>query len=334
MDNSKFSDPRPDDLRALVLQYLCHNCYTSTARAFARDSAVRHLDADGNEITSSRAKEMSPDLSEGTLNNIKFRNDIRLCILSGQVDEAITLLNKHFPNVLDLSEVETRMPGQNESASKRAEYVLPNTVHPAHLSLNLHILAFIEACRTIPLLYTPPEPSSKMAFESVPKVTDTTNVAEDDEQHQMDLLSRAQKLNTEAGRLEKSTDQDLYLKELENVVGLLAYKDPERSPMSKYMSQERRGRVADQIDGAILFHTNHPPISRLEFGVRFTHTLWAILHDLQVKAPPSSSRPTGLRLPPVSQSSTSPSEQQTGTAKEPTEYLPAFDLKLFLDIKT
>jgi hypothetical protein len=34
--------------RALVL----HNCYVSTARAFARDSAIKHIDPDANNIVS------------------------------------------------------------------------------------------------------------------------------------------------------------------------------------------------------------------------------------------------------------------------------------------
>jgi hypothetical protein len=35
---------------SLVLDYLCHSCYTRTAGAFNRDSTIRHLDADGDEI--------------------------------------------------------------------------------------------------------------------------------------------------------------------------------------------------------------------------------------------------------------------------------------------
>lgn len=33
-----------------MLDYLCHSCYTRTAIAFAGDSSIRHLDADGDEI--------------------------------------------------------------------------------------------------------------------------------------------------------------------------------------------------------------------------------------------------------------------------------------------
>ncbi|KAI6132157.1 hypothetical protein EDD16DRAFT_673900 [Pisolithus croceorrhizus] len=35
--------PQPDHLRTLVLDYLCHSCYTKTAQAFSKESAVRHL---------------------------------------------------------------------------------------------------------------------------------------------------------------------------------------------------------------------------------------------------------------------------------------------------
>jgi hypothetical protein len=49
--------------RSLVLDYLCHNCYTSTSRAFARDSTVRLLDADGDEVMQSE-KEKGSEFSE------------------------------------------------------------------------------------------------------------------------------------------------------------------------------------------------------------------------------------------------------------------------------
>lgn len=61
--------------RALVLDYLCHNCYSATARAFARDSTVRHLDADGDEIMlPNRAPEdSSPELTEEVLRLVELR---------------------------------------------------------------------------------------------------------------------------------------------------------------------------------------------------------------------------------------------------------------------
>ncbi len=54
--------------RSLVLDYLSHQCYTRTARAFAEDSSVRHLDADGDEVMQPADGGSSlPELSEEVL---------------------------------------------------------------------------------------------------------------------------------------------------------------------------------------------------------------------------------------------------------------------------
>jgi hypothetical protein len=73
-----------------------------------------------------------------------------------------------------------------------------------------------------------------------------------DERYQTELILRAQKLYALVELLRKPEDRATYLKELENVGGLLAYKVPEMSPMSKYLDQARRESVADQINRAIL----------------------------------------------------------------------------------
>jgi solute carrier family 66 (lysosomal lysine-arginine transporter), member 1 len=70
--------------------------------------------------------------------------------------------------------------------------------------------------------------------------------------HQMALLTRAQKLYALSNTLQNPLDRATYLKELENVGGLLAYKVPEKSSMAKYLTLERREAVADQINRAIL----------------------------------------------------------------------------------
>lgn len=61
--------------RALVLDYLCHNCYTRTAKAFAQDSTVRHLDADGDEISGGPKgfEGKYPGLSENRLKQVELR---------------------------------------------------------------------------------------------------------------------------------------------------------------------------------------------------------------------------------------------------------------------
>ncbi|KAG1827178.1 CTLH/CRA C-terminal to lish motif domain-containing protein [Suillus subaureus] len=335
VSNQQFAKPQPGHLRAFVLDYLCHNCYTKTAQAFARDTAVRHLDKDGDEITSPdrRLQGTSVDLTDEGLRRIRRREDVRTEILSGRIDEATALLNEHFPIVLASSSVSfSETSSSVDSSPDRIEYTSRTVLDPTLLSLNLRIHAFIEACRTIPLPYVPHHRTIPIATPEPP-----TNLSRDpdlmaDERYQTELILRAQKLYALVELLRKPEDQATYLKELENVGGLLAYKVPEMSPMSKYLDQARRERVADQINRAILYHSNLLSVSHLEVAVRYNSCLWGALSELHIKVPTTSSRPAGVTLPPKPTSwSASTSGEKKSTS--PVEYLPPFDLGLFLDAR-
>lgn len=177
--------------------------------------------------------------------------EIRAHILSGRVDEASEILNEHFPSVLSGTTSDPSSPALSEDkkALNNMEYIASTSVDPAHLTLNLRILSFIEACRTIPL----DDPPATIVSDTTkpPQPTAVTSGAGSLEA-QMALLSKAQKLHALANALPKASDRSIYLKELNNVGGLLAYKVPETSSISKYLSQERREAVADQINSAIL----------------------------------------------------------------------------------
>jgi hypothetical protein len=167
-------------------------------------------------------------------------------ILSGRVDDAIEMLNDNFPSVLSGSTSDP--PKSSDSPNLRLQgidYIPPTSIDPAHLILNLRILSFIEACRTIPLVHPAP------ANESPSPPTTSTDPLRSAE-HKVALISKAHKLLALINVLPKPSDRAVFLKELTNVGGLLAYKVPETSPVSKYLSQERREAVADQINSAIL----------------------------------------------------------------------------------
>ena len=169
------------------------------------------------------------------------------------MDEATALLNEHLPSVL--GEIEYKHAALATSSSAQVDYLAPMTVDPTHLSLNLRIMAFIEACRTVPLEYDPhslPQAEKTLPTSSSLKTESSIYEADDPEAKQIDLLFRAQKLYVATNLLHDPSDRARYLKELGNVGGLLAYKQPESSPMAKYLSQARREAVADQINGAIL----------------------------------------------------------------------------------
>lgn len=194
--------------------------------------------------------------------------EIRSRILSGRVDDAIVLLRTHFPSVLHENDSgsasNSRTADPRPSSSNNIEYVSSTSTEPAHLILNLRILAFSEACRTVPLEYPPSTHSALTNSISAP-----ADVEDNPDSQQMALLTTAQKLYALSNTLPNPVDRATYLKELENVGGLLAYKVPENSSMAKYLTLERREAVADQINRAILSKSNiHKFVSILEYGCR------------------------------------------------------------------
>ncbi|OBZ75812.1 hypothetical protein A0H81_04302 [Grifola frondosa] len=341
--NARFLEPTPNDLRALVLDYLCHHSYTGAAQAFLRDSEVKQLDADGDEIMPPyKAGDELSDAYQTKLALGELRREIRIHILSGRVDDAIALLNKHFPAVLSESAEST----SESPAVDELGYIPPTSVDPTHLALNLRILAFIEAARTVPLPYFPPGSSATLppAALSTPATdTDMDRHEGDVDDANVQLLHRAQNLYSEVNRLSRPNDRALYLDELAHVGGLLAYTVPESGPMAKYMTQERREAVANQIESAILYRTNQPTISRIELCTRYTSNLWSFLHDCKIKVPPQSTWPAGVSLPPDGKPHTSATVKDAGdnavhmsskkvaADKDSEELLPHFDLRLFLD---
>ncbi|TFK30013.1 hypothetical protein FA15DRAFT_581170 [Coprinopsis marcescibilis] len=311
---STLRSPTPYQLRALVLDYLNHHCYTATSRAFIRESTVKALDMDGDEVLDGMG--VSSSISESRLQQVEQRREIRELILNGDVEEAIDLLNRYFPSVLaetpgsspavdttlkPLSHVET---GPFDGYS----LVSSTSIDPAHLLLNLRILAFAEACRTQPV--TRPFKESATSIEDneamdtsehhLPLSSDPNHGAEMSAEKQSLLLSKAQKLYVLVNTLPNQADRETYGKELRNVAGLLAYRVPEKSTVSKYLGYERREAVADQINRAILHRCGLPSVPEIELVARYTTALWGMAKQHGAKPRP------GVVLPPSSSTSSKP----------------------------
>ncbi|KAG5653833.1 hypothetical protein H0H81_010106 [Sphagnurus paluster] len=253
-------------------------------------------------------------MPEYDLRQVELRQEIRAHILSGRVDEATSLLNEHFPTVLSgpVAERTTLPSAEGIRIADAIPYISPTSVEPIHLVLNLRILSFIEACRTIPLPYPVHDPGDTP--QQTPIQVDNAD-PEVSLENQLALLSKAQKLLGLANTLPNARERELYLKELKNVSGLLAYKVPEHSSISKYLTQERREAVADQIHRAILDRTGQPSVSSLELLARHTSTVWSFAHQVGAKPRP------GMPIPPTA----SPTEQKE------VETVPPFDLERFLE---
>ncbi|KAJ6623546.1 CTLH/CRA C-terminal to lish motif domain-containing protein [Mycena sp. CBHHK59/15] len=317
--SSRHTEPSPYHLRSLVLDYLLHHGYSSAARAFAQSSLVPTLDADGDEIM--QAADTTdllgvPRISEETFLQVGLRQQIRDHILSGRVSDAIELLEKHFPAVLSPDVFSAPKPHKSLSGT---DFVASTTLDPAHLALNLRILAFTEAFRVAPL---------DLPRKQENPAADSSLDTDDDDPRALDLLSKARKLHALVTMLPNPTERAAYSRELRNVAGLLAYPDPHSSPVAKYLSQDRREAVANQINTAILYRTGFPAISQLELSTRYTSTLWSFLHDFRVKPR------AGAPLPPTGGDKIpSPSLKGVKSAEKDSTEVPRFDLQQFLNSK-
>ncbi|THU88401.1 hypothetical protein K435DRAFT_821379 [Dendrothele bispora CBS 962.96] len=266
--------------RTLVIDYLAHSGYTNTARAFGRDSTILHLDMDGEEVP--QVEPGSSQLSESSFKQAEVRNQIRLELLSGRVDNATNLLNKYFPSVLSMKDTDVN----SIPPSDKMDYVAPTSIHPAHLNLNLRIQAFVERCRTVPLEYPP------ALLETTPKPEHVGTISLSNKiDHQTELLNGARKLYAYLSMLPSKEDRERYNKELKNVTGLLAYTVPESSSVADYMDQQRRAALADQINYAVLYHSNLTAISRIECYTRYNSTVWSLLNEFRVPLRPEGPCP-------------------------------------------
>ncbi|XP_058074922.1 uncharacterized protein LOC131223505 isoform X2 [Magnolia sinica] len=80
---------------------------------------------------------------------------------------------------------------------------------------------------------------------------------------------------------------DKYVKKLEELMALLAYEEPEKSPMFHLLSMEYRQSVADNLNRAILAHANLPSHSSMERLIQQTTVVRQCLHqELGKDGPP------------------------------------------------
>ena len=179
-------------------------------------------------------------------------------ILSGNIEEAIALLERYFPNVLTPEDRVLREATHSTVPQPVLRYIPPTTVEPHHLRLNLHMQMFIEAARTVPLPYrsemgeiNTASPSYRPRRQRVSQFSPSERAADEPD---AGLLEHAKDLISEAQMLPEPDDRSKFIVEIANgLCALLAYPIPEKiEAMQSYLSYERREGVANQIDNAIL----------------------------------------------------------------------------------
>ncbi|KAL6316446.1 hypothetical protein AAG906_018149 [Vitis piasezkii] len=77
-----------------------------------------------------------------------------------------------------------------------------------------------------------------------------------------------------------------YVEKLEDFMTLLAYEEPEKSPMFHLLSLEYRQQVADSLNRALLAHANLPSCSAMERLIQQTTVVRQCLNQELSKDPP------------------------------------------------
>lgn len=151
----------------------------------------------------------------------------------------------------------------NTNQSPNSIPTFPNSTHSSHILLNLHIQQFIESFRSLPQTMSPGSSTSSLTSNqnnnlmsmsmsmsmSIPNATTTTNGYGVGGLQQ--ALTAASGLHAEAALLDPSA-RAVYVREITDAGALFAYTDPEDSPVSGFLRQERRIVLAEQVNRAIL----------------------------------------------------------------------------------
>lgn len=288
------------------------NGYSNGASLHSNGRSSRALDeeeledeelSEVDEVEDDLEGDVSPDLSAEELRAVRARKQIKDYIISGQIRQAMDMINTHFPTVLN-NPTNGSKRSKASSSTNPCEKVLPanpTSMEPDHLLLNLQIQVFIEAIRSASSSQLAPPSSSSLDARGLPSLASTTpgiaasisraaspapstsssngsgtsatgtSAALNPALHS--ALAYAQGLYTSAQRL-PSFWRAMYLKELEQVTALLAYTDVEHSPVRRFLHRSRKVALAEQVNSAILFRGGKSSQPLIEVAVRQTTLLW------------------------------------------------------------
>ena len=222
--------------------------------------------------------------SESTTNSSALRAEIRAAALSGTASgaqRALDLVEQHFPSLLD--------PSSSPPATSKGEGALTATEEGKSIGLRLRCRVFVEAVLEWSRANRDPAGMAELAMEegaaasAVPPSTAAGTAGHGDvADEDADMLSASTVLDNGAARAAASSSsstappltldsilslgQSLHAtyssdpdprvrEELQAVLGMMAYRDPEKEATgrtSELLSKGERENVADELNKAIL----------------------------------------------------------------------------------
>ncbi|KAI1316285.1 Ran-binding protein 9, partial [Mortierella claussenii] len=269
--------------RQLVLDYLLHNCYGETARAFMKD------DLDAAKISDVRNNGGSRNGSNGTNNNGSMHYNGGALTTGRHQGSSMTRHDsddsqRRTGDAASLMETEKEDELDQEGDSPMGERYLDSardglspSTFTADKAQALHIdeqLKNLETRKAIRSLISHGDigPAMDLCNSAFPRVLsiDPRSPFTTKESIHMNFKLQCQKFielvksdpGPEALTFARQViidftqldpeGKETYMKHMENIVSVIAYANPEESPNGHYLKQEERDQLADAMNSAVL----------------------------------------------------------------------------------
>ncbi|KAI4717084.1 SPRY-domain-containing protein [Aureobasidium sp. EXF-10727] len=251
-------------VQELVAQYLAHDGYVETARAFNREVRDErkplHMDLEGVELF-----DPSQDL------HAIRRQSIRSAILEGEIDKALKYINAYYPHVLDREEnkdiyfkLRCHPPAVAQKAAGKLPQKLPSSNgatfdHQMELDDQLHRESHAPIIPPMPVP-SPFNPGIRFgdgangddgkedSMDTAPDDFHSVSSSMDSEQLLVEALEFGQELKAEFS----DDPRPAVRKALDDTFALIAYQDARESVVGGLMEGKGRVEIAEEVNSAIL----------------------------------------------------------------------------------
>ncbi|KAK8192463.1 CTLH/CRA C-terminal to lish motif domain-containing protein [Phyllosticta paracitricarpa] len=266
-------------IHELIAQYLAHDGYVETARAFAAEvrEESRAL-AGGN----SHIKDLEPEEDIDAIN----RQKIRAAILDGDIDKALKLTNAYYPMVLRENEniyfrlrcrkfIEMiRRCTDVQNSSINPSYGKPSTTSNGHTTNSAYDDVFDNSMEIDDrATMDGSNPAAAGNTTSNNGTAESMDTSDSDGVRVENLLGEMIQYGQELKGEFSSDPRREVKRELENTFALMAYSDPRQSPLAYMLDENGRTPVAEELNSAILVSLGKSSSAALEQLVKQTEAL-------------------------------------------------------------
>lgn len=252
----------PDDERILIqnliAQYLAHEGYVGTSKAFAGDIAERQRAAPTPSPSALSAYHESDDVHAGQ------RQQIRRAILDGDIDLALRHTQQQYPTVLAdernkgiefklkcrkfiemvrrYSDLQPADTPSNDSSSLDLPASNGHSQNDTQMEIDDQLQREASKVAGVPV-----STQDDVDMDTANNLPSKTSMMKQGEL-QIALITYGQELEAEFGH----DAPENIRKDLDAIFSLLAYPDPKASPVGHLLDMHGRGSIAEELNGAIL----------------------------------------------------------------------------------